>query len=300
MKKPTPAERKLLHSDTADIDPAENWPFTLDDVFDGRAMIGNYRINGYIGKGGMATVFKAFHQGQVEQLALKLLHGKVTDDEVMLNRFIQEFTIIERIEHPNIIKVYGQGFSNAHAYIVMEYLPHGNLKKKIRYGIDSELAITYAVQIASALAELHQFDVLHRDLKPENVLFRNDNTAVLADFGIAKSLSRKATGATLTKTGMVIGTLSYASPEQILAVKNLTHQSDQYSLGLILYEMLVGKSAFSGKTPVEVAIKHVEERPPELPEKLSHIQPIMNRLLAKRAMDRYTTSNELVETLQNI
>jgi serine/threonine-protein kinase PpkA len=161
------------------------------------------------------------------------------------------------------------------------------------------VAIQYAIQIASALDVLHQHGVLHRDLKPANVLFRDEQTAVLADFGLAKHLTRRQDEMALTRTGMVVGTLNYSSPEQISAQK-VDHRSDQYSLGLVLYEMLVGMRAFIGKTPVEIAIKHTSEPAPRLPDKLAYLQPLMDRLLAKQAGERYETTADVVHALQEV
>lgn len=281
--------------DVTDRDVSDNWPFSVDDVVAGKASIDSYMVNGYIGRGGMATVFKARHPEHNELVVLKILHAEVDQDDKIMVRFMQEFDFIKRLEHPHIIKVYNQGYADGHGFIAMEYVPGGDLKKQIRRGVSRNRALKYAMQIASALHCLHESSLLHRDLKPENVLIRDSENIVLADFGVAKQLSKPAHELTLTQTGMVVGTLRYSSPEQIQA-KSLDNRSDQYSLGLILYEMLAGQVPFPGRNPVEVSIKHVSEDPPPLPEEFRDVQPLMDRLLAKKPEDRFDSTAE-VETL---
>lgn len=246
----------------------------------------------------MATVFKATRERHNDEVALKVLIDDSSDDEETIGRFIEEYTLTEKLNHPNIVQVYGQGFEEEQTYIVMEYLQSGSLKDKIRRGLVLEEVLSYTEQIASALEHLHSSGIIHRDLKPANVLFRDKDTAVISDFGIAKDLVHPR-AKDFTVAGTIIGTLTYASPEQVQG-KPLDQRSDQYCLGLLFYEMLVGKRLFSGKTPIDIAEKHISQPPPALPQKYTHIQPVMDRLLAKLPDDRFETSSEALAAIQKL
>jgi serine/threonine protein kinase len=290
-----PANQRMTN-DHQDNDVAASWPFSIKDVVKGQARVGDYRITNYIGSGGMSTVFKAIHPDHKEPLIIKLLSGEVTNDEKTIERFILEYTLSSKINHPNVIRVYEQGCTDDYAFIAMEYLQHGNLTQRIRQGISPDLAITYATQMASALHELHQQGIVHRDIKPENILFREPTMPVLADFGIAKEMIRQSTNLTLTRTGMMVGTLSYASPEQIRG-KKVDSRSDQYNLGLVLYETLTGKQPYVGKTAIQIAAQHVHSPTPTLPVQLSRIQPLLNRLMQKEPEDRYDSIDDALAEL---
>lgn len=269
-------------------------PFTLDDILGGNAKIRDYRLIGYIGKGGMGTVFRAKRKHQDETVAIKLLHGRRTDDATIVQRFIEEYSVIEELDHPNIVKVYSQGFADDHAYIIMEYLPAGHLRQAIIHGIDRRRAIDYGYQIVVALNVLHKHGIVHRDLKPLNVLFRETNIPVLVDFGIAKNLTRRDLN--LTSEGTMVGTPLYSSPEQIKG-EPLDHRSDQYAFGVIFYEMLTGRRLFTGRDVSTITLKHLEDDPPPLPDEHSDLQPIMDRLLAKKPRGRYNATEELMVKL---
>ncbi len=269
-------------------------PFTLDDILGGNVKIRDYQIVGYIGKGGMGTVFRAKRKHHDETVAIKLLHGRRTDDATVVQRFIEEYSVIEEMDHPNVVKVYSQGFADDHAYIIMEYLPAGHLRKAIINGIDRKQAINYGYKIVSALNELHKHDIVHRDLKPLNVLFRETNVPVLVDFGIAKNLTRGDLN--LTTEGTIVGTPLYSSPEQIRG-EPLDHRSDQYAFGVIFYEMLTGRKVFTGENISAVTVKHLEDDPPQLPDKYSDFQPILERLLAKKPRGRFNATEDLMAAL---
>jgi FixJ family two-component response regulator len=295
---PLTAANTINKPDDAVADLTSNWPFTAEAIVNGSARIGDYLVTDYIGTGGMSTVFKAKAAGDPDPVVIKLLNGEITDDETIIQRFAEEYVVTRRINHPNVIKVYSQGHSDDYSYIVMEYLPYGDLAKYIRQGIGLQKAMTFATQMTSALVELHRLGVVHRDLKPHNILFRDPKILVLADFGIAKQMIKQSSGLTLTQTGMMVGTLAYASPEQITTNK-VDSRSDQYNLGLILYEMLVGQKPFTGKTAIDIAMKHVSARPPLLPDEFSFLQPLMDRLLAKQPDKRFDHIDEvLAEMLQ--
>ncbi len=269
-------------------------PFTLEDILGGGVKIRDYQIVGYIGKGGMGTVFRAKSKRRDEMIAIKLLHGRRTDNPTVVQRFIEEYSVIEELDHPNVVKVYSQGFADDHAYIIMEYLPAGHLRQAIIRGINRKQAISYGYKIVSALNELHRHGIVHRDLKPLNVLFRETNVPVLVDFGIAKNLTRGDLN--LTTEGTMVGTPLYSSPEQIRG-EPLDHRSDQYAFGVIFYEMLTGSKLFTGANIPTVTMKHLEDEPPKLPDEYSDFQPIMDRLLTKKPGGRFNATEELMQEM---
>src|SRR2546426_11365143 len=168
------------------------------------------------------------------QIVLKTPNPTAVLDEILLQRFVQEFDIISSIDHPNVVKIYDRGFSDRHAYLAMEYFPNGSLAEVIPQGLSGRQALSLLAQAAGALREVHTRGIIHRDIKPGNLMARADGSIVLADFGIAKRLGEDK-GHTLQ--GELYGTPYYVSPEQIEG-SPATMQSDIYSLGLIFYEML--------------------------------------------------------------
>ena len=273
--------------------------YDIDELTEGKRYIDKYRLTDCIAKGGMSTIYRGIDEDGDFPVAIKLLHGGITDDVVLFQRFIHEYSTLKSLVHPNIVKVYKEGHTSDYAFIAMEYLPDGDLGIILEQGINPSKAIVFAIQIAYALSEIHSRGVVHRDLKPANILLRDAETLVLADFGIAKEIIKSDSGLTLTMTGMMIGTPSYASPEQIMG-EQLDSRSDQYNLGLIIYEMLTGERPFTGTNPIEVAKQHVLSPPPRLPDSLSSIQPLLNRMLAKKAKDRFTTSDDVLAELMEL
>ena len=222
-----------------------------------------YRLLERIGGGGMAEVFLAEDVLLARQVAVKLLRPQFTGDEEFVSRFRQEARAAARLSHPNIVSIYDVGCEADTHYIVMEYVPGETLKECIkRQGrMPAAMAVEYAVQIAGALKHAHDNQIVHCDIKPHNILIHRDGTAKVTDFGIARAVSSQTT----TQVAGVLGSVHYLSPEQARG-HGVDSQSDIYSLGVVLYEMLAGAPPFDGNSPISIAMKHIQEEPRSLKE----------------------------------
>ncbi|MBN1230536.1 MAG: protein kinase [Anaerolineales bacterium] len=263
--------------------------------------IDRYEIISEIGQGGMATVYLARDPRTDRQIAIKVLPEKFTNDPTFRTRFDREALTVAKLEHPDIVPVYDFGEENGLPYIVMRYMPGGTLAE--RMGNGKQFLLEEVIKILSTIAEAldaaHTQGVIHRDLKPANILFGKSGNAALGDFGIAKVV----TGATNITGEMTVGTPSYMSPEQVSG-KPLTPASDIYSLGVILYEMVMGTKPFTADTPMAVALKHITDPLPSLenlPDRFPEgIKGILNKVLAKEPDDRYGSAVEMVQALKSI
>jgi tetratricopeptide (TPR) repeat protein/predicted Ser/Thr protein kinase len=260
-----------------------------------------YLVIDKLGKGGMGKVYKVLDQEINESVALKLIKPEIAANRETIERFQNEIKIARRITHKNICRMYHLSREKDTFYITMEYIQGENLKKMIRMtkGMNLGTALSIAEQVCQGLAEAHRLGIVHRDLKPQNIMLDEEGGVRVMDFGIASSVETK--GATLP--GMMIGTPEYMSPEQIDGGQ-VDARSDIYSLGIILYEMLTGKTPFSGDTPWSVVLKHKNDRPhdpreinPEIPEAMSRI---ILRCLEKQKEKRYQSADELLAALQGI
>ena len=252
-----------------------------------------YRLMDKIGQGGMSEVWRAERIADGQVMVLKLLDINSTSDSSMLQRFIQEYTLVSSLKHRNVVKIFDQGIADNNAYIAMEYFGGGDLVGQIAHGLPIVRAITLAGMTGEALAAIHARGVVHRDIKPANLMLRDDGSLALCDFGIAREL----VGAPeLTKHGEIIGTPHYISPEQIKGLP-ATAQSDLYSFGVMFYEMLVGKRPFAGTSIDELLAQHMIAPIPQLPPAASAFQPILERLLAKNPADRYPGARQFVDEL---
>jgi len=269
------------------------WPFTAEDIEQGQAFLGNYRVLAFLGVGGMASVFKAQRMSDDRLFAIKLLDPSMSDDNVK-ERFKLEFEILQSIKHKHVVSMEEQVEDGELIFTVMEYLPGGDLKSRIRRSLNRQEAVRYASQIAAALYAAHQHGVLHRDLKPANVLFRSDGALALVDFGVAKDT--KGQDRELTREGQMVGTPFYASPEQATGSK-MDQRSDLYALGVIFYEMLQGCRPFVGDTSLQVLMAHVKDPIPLLPAELDDLNDVLAQLLAKKPADRFADGNAVVEAL---
>jgi tRNA A-37 threonylcarbamoyl transferase component Bud32 len=266
---------------------------------------GRYRIDAEIGRGGMSTVYRAFDTVLERPVAIKLMHREIAADSDQLERFRREARSVAQLNHPNVVTVIDAGeessMDGSTPYIVLEYVDGETLKEVIRREAPLEIAqaIAYAIEIARALGAAHDRQIVHRDVKPQNILISEEGGAKITDFGIARSLTEEG----LTVAGRVLGTTDYVSPEQALG-QPVTGQSDLYSLGVVLYEMLTGEVPFRGETPVAVAMKHVREELPDVqllrPRVSAATAAVLERAVAKDLSRRYPDAQTMVGELEEV
>ena len=255
--------------------------------------ISGYKIQKKLGQGGMATVFLAMQESFERLVALKVLAPHLVAEEDFRKRFIREAQTAAKLSHQSIVPVYDFGVCGDYHYIAMEFLPGGSLKEKMDLGLSLQEAISITKAIAKGLDYAGRKGLVHRDIKPENILFREDGSPVISDFGIARQISANTN---ITMLGSVVGTPRYMSPEQAQG-NEVDPRSDLYSLGTIFYELLVGKAPFISDSAISVSIKHITELPPPLPPELSSLQAIVDHILEKDPEKRFQTGNEFVKAL---
>src|ERR671925_2004844 len=261
----------------------------------GTTLNGRYRLEARIGAGGISTVYRATDETLQRQVAIKLMNREIATDSDQLERFRREARAVAQLSHPHIVGVIDYGEDDSRPYIVFEYVEGETLKERIRRmgRLPIAEALAYAIEIARALGAAHAALIVHRDVKPQNVLIDAEGSAKVTDFGIARSLDEEG----LTADGRVLGTTDYVSPEQALG-HAVTGQSDIYSLGIVLWEMLTGEVPFKGENQVAVAMKHVREALPDVqsrrPEVSSSLAAVLDRATAKHLERRYATATELI------
>jgi tRNA A-37 threonylcarbamoyl transferase component Bud32 len=271
---------------------------------------GRYRLDAQIGRGGMSTVYRAFDIVLERPVAIKLMHREIAADSDQLERFRREARSVAQLNHPHVVTVIdageepssdGENPGDGCPYIVLEYVEGETLKDVIRREGPLEIpqAIAYAIEIARALGAAHERQIVHRDVKPHNVLLSGEGGAKITDFGIARTLTEEG----LTMAGRVLGTTDYVSPEQALG-HPVTGQSDLYSLGVVLFEMLTGDVPFHGESPVSVAMKHVREDPPDVqvrrPELSAATASVLDRAMAKDLGVRYPDAATMAGDLEDV
>jgi eukaryotic-like serine/threonine-protein kinase len=276
----------------------------MPDTLLGTALGGRYRLDARIAQGGMSTVYRAFDTVLERPVAIKLLHREIAAQADQLERFRREARAVAQLSHPHIVTVIDAG-EEPHTdgtgtpYIVFEYVDGETLKALIRRTGPLEVtrALAYAIEIARALGAAHEHQIVHRDVKPQNVLLTPEGSAKITDFGIARTLTEQG----LTLDGRVLGTTDYVSPEQALG-HQVTGQSDIYSLGVVLYEMLTGSIPFTGDTPVAIAMRHVREEVPDVqlrrPELAAATAAVVDRATAKDLDRRYPDIPGLLADLE--
>ena len=250
-----------------------------------------------LGVGGMATVYLAIQSSLERKVAIKVMRRNIDDAEKFERRFLVEGRTLAKLPHRNIVAVYDIVKSDVATYISMEYLEGGTLHEKMRSGLSLAEAVAIVVQIAGALQFAHDHGVIHRDLKPANIMFRDELTPVLTDFGIAKQ--QDASQTRLTQTGMLVGTPTYMSPEQINGL-DVDGRSDLYSLGVMFYELLTGRAPFQGETPIAVLMAHLTSPPPPLPPQFGEFQVVLDRMLAKSRDERFANLKEFTKALKSV
>ena len=269
----------------------------------GETVLGNrYEIIKKIGDGGMAFVYKAKDILLNRIVAVKVLRPEFVDDDEFLGKFKREAEAVASLSHPNIVNVYDVGEDGKVHYIVMEYIDGQNLKEIIKNEgtLDEYTALDITKQIAMALSAAHKKGIIHRDIKPHNILISNEGRVVkVADFGIAKAVSNS----TMTNIGSIIGSVHYFSPEQAKG-KFVSNNADLYSLGIVLYEMIIGKVPFRGDSPISIALRHINDEIEFTSEEQINIpqsvRTIIKKLTEKSSVDRYQSAEEVIEDIEYI
>lgn len=251
-----------------------------------------YRVTDLIGTGGMAHVYRAVNIGTRKSVAIKVLKEEYKDDPEFLRRFEREARAVLHLSHDNIVRAYGVGEEDGLPFIVLEYVEGQTIKNMIKSegALPPKEAVEYAYQVLDALSAAHNAGIIHRDIKPQNVIVTKGGKAKLTDFGIARETSSD----TMTYAGAtVLGSVHYLSPEQAKGVPTSV-QSDIYSTGILLYEMLCGEVPFSGDNSVSIALKHINEAPEPLIQKNPMIAPALNdvvmKAISKKPEDRYESA----------
>ena len=243
-----------------------------------------------IGEGGTARVYLASREGDDEPLVVKILRREIVADKNALARFMEEYSLVERIQNRHVARIYGHGDVDGHAYLVMEFFEGGDLNKRLDgKPLPAAEALRLFRDLMFALGDIHEKGILHRDLKPQNLMFRRDGTLAIVDFGIAKDIE----AVDRTNAGEVLGTPRYMSPEQVQG-RALDLRTDIYSAGVLLYQMLTGRHVFEGDSAVEVALQHLNRPPPPLPQSLQAYQPLLDKLLEKDREARFRNADEVI------
>lgn len=255
--------------------------------------ISGYRIIKQLGRGGMAVVYLALQESLDRYVALKVLSNHLSAEATFCDRFMREARIAARFLHRSIVAIYDINSESGRPYMAMEYLPGGTLSSRIpELSMHDKLVV--AAEIADALNFMHKQSFIHRDVKPDNIIFRADGSAVITDFGIARAANSVTR---MTLTGSILGTPHYMSPEQARG-KKIDSRADLYSLGVVLFKMLAGKLPYDAEDQFSICAMHVNEPVPQLPDEVSHLQPIIEKLLAKNPDDRYQSGEALHKALE--
>ncbi|MFL0811172.1 MAG: serine/threonine protein kinase [Agarilytica sp.] len=260
--------------------------------------IPGYKVGKRLGRGGMATVFLATQQPINRKVALKVMSNQLGEDSVWAKRFIQEAQVIAQLTHPNVVPVYDVGTHEGQFYISMELLDGGSLKSRMANGIPLPDVLKIIVGVAAGLDYAGEKGFVHRDIKPDNIMFREDGSPVILDFGIVKQMDDGGSSG-MTQTGVIVGTTSYMSPEQAQG-RELDQRSDIYALGIMFFELLTGRPPFKGETDIATLLMHVNDPVPTLPATFKVFQPIIEKALAKDPFHRYTRAREMIDHIQKL
>jgi len=260
--------------------------------------LGSYRIVDFVGKGGMAEVYKAYQPSLDRYVAIKVLPEFFATDKTSLERFHEEARSNARLSHPNIVRIFDSSTVGEITFLAFEFVNGRPLDEMLGKAMELEDVIKVLRPIASALDHAHSLQILHRDIKPSNILIRSDGTPMLTDFGLARAINSSRR---ITASGTVVGTPEYMSPEQI-GGEALSPQSDLYALAVVAYEMLTGRIPFQGETPVAVLFAHLSNAVPEAAELsgelAAHLEGVLKRGMAKVPTDRYESATAFVAALE--
>ena len=267
-----------------------------------KLLAGRYELIEKIGEGGMAVVYKAKDRLLNRYVAIKILRPEFTQDEQFLDSFKRESQAAAGLQHPNIVSIYDVGRTGNINFIVMELVDGRPLSDFIKEKgrLDYKTTIDIAKQMASALSIAHKHQIIHRDVKPHNIMITSDGVAKLTDFGIARAVSNATM---VADTSKIIGSVHYFSPEQARGAY-VDERSDIYSLGIVMFEMLTGRVPFDGETPVEVALKHINDDVPSPAKLVPGIPPALDKVVLKATdkyqTERYKSADEMLEALKNV
>ncbi|MEV0592690.1 Stk1 family PASTA domain-containing Ser/Thr kinase [Nonomuraea cavernae] len=250
---------------------------TTADPLVGRLLDGRYRIESRIARGGMATVYLALDIRLDRTVALKVMHRSLAEDPAFVRRFIGEAKSVASLSHPNVVHVFDQGTDGDVVYLSMEYVPGRTLRDTLRDRgrLPAREALEIMIPVLAALGAAHQAGMVHRDVKPENVLLTDDGRIKVVDFGLARAI--EATNQ--TRTGVMIGTIGYMSPEQVMT-GGADVRSDVYAAGIMLFELVTGQQPYDGETPMSVAYRHVHDRVPAPSSLVPEVPPLIDTLVA--------------------
>ncbi|HMF57134.1 MAG TPA: protein kinase [Pyrinomonadaceae bacterium] len=306
MKKCPKCGREYEDANTLCPSDGEVLEKTSDNLI-GKTLADKYRIEELLNKGGMGAVYRGTHVLMDKTVAVKVLHPALAADDKIVARFTREAKAASRISHPHALSVTDFGEAeNGVVFLVMEYLHGRTLKEVIHEDGAMPLArATFIIkQISGALDEAHSQGVVHRDLKSDNIMLLDvggGDWAKVLDFGIAKIIQPLEQDPALTSPNLIIGTPQYMSPEQCSQASDIDSRSDIYSLGIILYEMLVGHVPFTGESPTAIMMKHLQDAPPSVLEERrdlpAAVDKVVARALAKRPEDRYQSASQLTQAL---
>jgi serine/threonine-protein kinase PpkA len=255
-----------------------------------------YRVLRVLGAGGMASVYLAVQESLEREVALKVMSPQLAADPEFTQRFLKEGRITARLAHPNLVTVYDIGSHEGVYYLAAEYIGGGTLRDRMNDGLRVPEILDIVIAVARGLHFAHDRGVVHRDIKPTNILFKTDGTVVLADFGIAKALDSSSTA---TMAGASVGTPDYMSPEQARG-EPVDGRADLYALGVMLYELLIGRPPYDGSDPFAVALAHLTQPVPTLPSEFAWLQPVLDRLMAKQPKDRFDSGEHFVAALTRL
>ena len=263
--------------------------------------IGSYVIDGQLGAGAAGTAYRAHHEDTGLPAAVKLLSHEMTKDETMQRRFVREMKLLEKLEHPNIVRYFEGGLFDGRFYYAMELVEFGTLKDVLqkRQHLTWQEAAECGVQICNALQCADQEDIVHRDLKPLNLFLSEDGLIKLGDFGLARDLKSE----TLTLDGTTVGTVLYMAPEQIQGLE-ITHATDIYALGCLLYEMLSGRVPFAGNNTMAILEQHFHADPPDVRDVMPNVPKaladLLVQMMAKDPAERPADASLVGDQLQRI
>jgi eukaryotic-like serine/threonine-protein kinase len=259
-----------------------------------KVQIPGIKVLHLIGEGGTARVYLASREDDDEPLVVKILRQEIVLNKKALERFMEEYSMVERIQSRHVAHILGHGKYENHAYLVMEFFEGGDLNKRLAgKAVRPAEALHFFRELMFALGDIHEKGILHRDLKPQNLMFRQDGSLAIVDFGIAKNIA----AADRTGHGEILGTPRYMSPEQVQG-RALDLRTDIYSAGVLLYQMLTGKHLFDGETAMEVAMHHLNTPATPLPPQLERYQPLLDKLLEKDRDARFRNADEVIGFLE--